>query len=223
MPSVASSATPSRTQTAAFSVLWRSSFSSGCDALQAQHEAEQNLAVGHNGQLSLVQLLVGDSQLVTLMNWRSIEPLSGQCVQIDKWGGVIYSPPSLRPFQNFTALPLRLVHPAVGVQHARVKRPFRPDVPGPILRLKLMWEAAIEGGYSSLSVTLVRTCQCCSVVDGSVGVCALCLVASHSSCAAECARKLGKRLVLSAHLPDIFQAPGTLCPMCSRCYVGGKD
>ena len=100
MPSVASSATPSRTQTAAFSVLWRSSFSSGCDALQARHEAEQNLAVGHNGQLSLVQLLVGDSQLVTLMNWRSIEPLSGQCVQIDKWGGVIYSPPSLRPFSE---------------------------------------------------------------------------------------------------------------------------
>lgn len=177
--------------------LWQQQVDISLKTLTDRSSSLESMTVGENKELSLV--LVDDihGARVLYVSWANPDELVGRPVRLDAHDRVVYSIASMCPLMYFKKLTLaKVLHPAVGVRMQKVKGGDRPTVPGPILRIYGMFQAAIDSsetlivddafqqgaaGLETLADLENKPCALCQAPGGN-RTCALCLLPWHQTC-----------------------------------------
>ena len=118
----------------------------------------------------------------------------------------------------------RILHPDLGVKAVKPKD-LRQPVPGDIVLLKRMWEAACDARDApSLDV-----CCVCRVAGGEPPphLCPMCLRTWHRGCSAEVAQRADVKTMIEdmgavpASMPNDFRGDGALCALCTAWTARG--
>ena len=147
----------------------------GYDVLQARLSALAHLFVGFGGNLSLCAI-EGASRIVWV-HWLPMRPGWGQLVELDARNRVIYPMPIRAPPQLFPDL--FMVHPDVGVAARKVRGTERQAMPENMLKLRTMWQVAVE------RKDIDKLCFLCATPElptARVTTCPVCLLSSHADC-----------------------------------------
>ena len=124
-----------------------------------------------------------------------------------------------RPFKSFAAA--TIIHPDLGVQKSKVSEElgkkstirFRPQMPQECIRLKRMWEVALEAygvGNDRIAVAQLA-CSCCvyckSLSDHQdIRQCAICLHIWHPECCQKVLDKCSKEMLQHDGMEDFENA-----------------
>jgi hypothetical protein len=165
---------------------WAPKAQRGARILVARNNAIQRMELGHNGQMSLVELATPAGELgimddrVVLVTWTNPETKFGRFVHMKATTAVFSMGRhhKMRSMHDAT-----IIHPAVGAQMVKAKDLQRSmsQLPDDILVLRAMWECCLAA-QATMENTNFDTCIACDQNDESCQTCGLCQLTLHPAC-----------------------------------------
>jgi len=165
---------------------WAPKAQRGARILVARNNAIQRMELGHNGQMSLVELATPAGELgimddrVVLVTWTNPETKFGRFVHMKATTAVFSMGRhhKMRSMHDAT-----IIHPAVGAQMVKAKDLQRSmsQLPDDILVLKAMWECCLAA-QATMENTNFDTCIACDQNGQSCQTCGLCQLTLHPAC-----------------------------------------
>lgn len=193
----------------------------------------------HGSNMSLVQFAdeFNDGAIrVMLVNWYRAASGYGQVVVISdgrpKFSVASFKVDGQPIYQARYFKSMKVVHPDVGLRMLKCKHKDAPSVPKDILRLREMWELALQSDEEPLA-----PCYICGKGSSGTRTCPLCLLTSHRTCARslgdDMAKDIDSFIIVVpgglSEIPDVFQRSGSSdghaspfdwCPLCQRAVRG---
>lgn len=184
---------------------WHEASQAAAMILRYREESLREKPLGHKGEMSLVTQAASK---VVLVSWTHAPSMTGRIVRLDAHQRPIWAIPGMTDVVDFRGC--EIVHPAIGVRLQKVAGPspsrsftksgkpvenLRPVIKDDILKLKHMWEVALD--LKNKVAESVLPCIACGleIEDESTFTCPLCLLPWHSICGERLSVKMAEAIM----------------------------